>query len=107
MDYDQLKAPRQAREHGQYYKRKVKALAYLGGKCEGCGETDPHALGFIHVDPDSKAFPISTNLTRKGWAELHPELDKCQVLCSSCEGHHRQHARNTRRMQDILRDTVD
>jgi 5-methylcytosine-specific restriction endonuclease McrA len=57
------------------------AIAYLGGKCVSCGDTED--LEFDHIDPTTKSFSIgwSLNRTKK---YLEPELKKCQLLCAMC-----------------------
>lgn len=59
-------------------RRKVAALAKLGGVCVRCGTTE--RLEFDHVDPATKIAAISTMWTlsrERFWAEL----EKCQILC--------------------------
>lgn len=56
-------------------------VAYLGGKCEGCGSRDN--LQFDHKDPSNKAFHIATNLTSSR-RRLVEEAKKCQLLCYPC-----------------------
>ena len=63
--------------------RRLFVLEYLGGKCSDCGtKTNLHA---DHVDPATKLFDISQNLTIN-IEKLKLELDKCQLLCRSCHG---------------------
>ena len=63
---------------------KLRALAYLGGKCSRCG-WDKHLAGlqFHHQSPKGKDFSIG-NVAHKGWAAIRAELDKCVILCACC-----------------------
>lgn len=63
--------------------RRAFVLQYLGGKCSKCG-TDKK-LHADHVDPSTKLFNISQNLTAN-IEKLKLELDKCQLLCGPCHG---------------------
>lgn len=68
------------------FKKKQRAVAYLGGKCMICGyDKSVTAMHFHHRDPATKSFPISGNYTR-GWLRTVAELDKCDLLCANC--HH-------------------
>jgi hypothetical protein len=58
--------------------RRARLVKMLGGKCARCGATED--LEFDHVDPSSKGFVISANLSR-AWNELVAEALKCQLLC--------------------------
>jgi hypothetical protein len=61
---------------------KDRAIAYLGGKCRGCGyDRCPAALDFHHTSPHEKDFSISQQMS---WEKLRPELDKCLLLCANC-----------------------
>ena len=66
-------------------KLKLKAVAYKGGRCEGCGYNKCiDALTFHHLVPSRKDFPIP-NMYRYNWEEkVVPELDKCVLLCMNC-----------------------
>lgn len=64
--------------------RKLKALAYKGGKCQKCGYDAYYgALEFHHRDPDSKEFSW-VELRNKAWTTVMAELDKCDLLCNRC-----------------------
>lgn len=100
------KAARKTREHYQKNKvakqqyvqeyqmrRKLQAIAYLGGAC-ACGYDYPNALQFHHRDPATKLFSITTkelsSLKKYPWdTVIIPELDKCDLLCANC--HFREH----------------
>lgn len=67
--------------HRQYF------YEYLGGKCESCGTTEN--LEFDHIDPNSKKFSVTERLpeTPPGYPYTElvwEEVDKCQLLCTSC-----------------------
>lgn len=61
---------------------KEQAVAFLGGKCRGCGY-DRHSSGFDfhHQDPRQKDFEISS---KASWEAIEPELRKCVLLCKTC-----------------------
>ncbi len=70
---------------------RLKAIAYLGGRCQGGNcllhQTDNQLLlDFHHRNPDQKKFNISDRLGRVGqrWELLQAELDKCDLLCVVC-----------------------
>jgi len=75
------------REVGRLRQRKrvdaarLKAQAYLGGKCVGCGVTEN--LQFDHLDRNLKEFNISSRLAYS-WESIQQEVDKCQLLCYDC-----------------------
>jgi hypothetical protein len=66
------------------YKRKIKCVEYLGGKCSRCGyDKSLRALVFHHRDPEEKEYGM-TQLQNKSWVKAKVELDKCDLLCSNC-----------------------
>lgn len=69
---------------------KLKAIAYLGGRCMGTNcplppEFTPHpaCFDFHHRDPDEKDFEWTT-LKKWSWDRIVTELDKCDLLCVYC-----------------------
>lgn len=64
-----------------YHERKAIAVELLGGKCVHCSTA--LNLGFDHIDPLTKLFPIGKLLNFR-WAIVLAELKKCQLLCTSC-----------------------
>lgn len=72
----------------RYYKSRIvkQLLKYLEGKsCVQCGECDPVALDFDHLDPSIKHDTISNMISScHSWAKIERELNKCQVLCANC-----------------------
>lgn len=61
---------------------KEQAVAYLGGKCRGCGyHKCLAALDFHHRDPREKDFEISSKMS---WESIEPELRKVVLLCKNC-----------------------
>lgn len=54
------------------------------GHCLDCGNDDYRLLTFHHRDPALKLFEISSGATKKGWAVLMREVDKCDLLCANC-----------------------
>lgn len=59
--------------------RRAQAITYLGGKCAQCETT--LELAFVHIDPGSKLFDITTTNLRRPVVELVVELNKCRLLC--------------------------
>ena len=64
----------------RYKRNRDAAIAHLGGKCVGCGNT--HNLEFDHIDRAEK----SANLAKlfKAKERMWEEVDKCQLLCKDC-----------------------
>lgn len=60
-------------------------------KCERCGESDPAALDFHHLDPSEKDHELSNAMNKWGWSRVMREIEKCIVLCANC--HRKEHAR--------------
>jgi hypothetical protein len=50
--------------------------------CVDCGELDPVVLEFDHLR--DKSFTIGQALSRKGWANILAEMEKCEVVCANC-----------------------
>lgn len=70
---------------------KLKAVAYLGGKCNRCGYNKcVRALSFHHKDPSKKDFKFGSGAPKK-WETIKKELDKCELLCANC--HAEEHER--------------
>ena len=63
--------------------------------CEVCGESAPECLHFHHINPTTKAFPLS-NATSNGRSKktILAEVAKCRVLCANC---HLKHHWNERK----------
>ena len=58
--------------------------------CVVCGESEPVAIDFHHINPNEKDFTIGKNRGRsKEW--LSEEIAKCVCLCANC--HRKVHAR--------------
>tara|TARA_Y100000310_G_C20704121_1_gene833228 strand:+ start:15866 stop:16591 length:726 start_codon:yes stop_codon:yes gene_type:complete len=63
--------------------KKIKAINFLGGKCEHCGEDDIFKLCFHHKDRNEKDFEFNDMKTYR-WSLLKKEISKCQLLCNNC-----------------------
>lgn len=64
--------------------RKIRAVEYLGGRCNKCGKDwHPAIYEFHHTDPATKDRDPSKML-QLSWARLVTELDKCILLCANC-----------------------
>jgi len=82
---------------------KIKAIKYLGGKCQDCGVDSEHVsiYDFHHTDNKKKDKNISSLLClRINIKSLQKELDKCILLCNNChrilhekENWHKNHER--------------
>jgi 5-methylcytosine-specific restriction endonuclease McrA len=70
-----------AQEANKRAERRAECIAYLGGKCIGCGATSN--LEIDHKNPASKSFTIGQRLFCS-WATLLAELAKCHLLCKRC-----------------------
>lgn len=65
-------------------RRKMLAVAYLGGRCRKCGYKKAiSALTFHHTTPGGKDFDISHS-PKASWKNVRKELDKCILLCANC-----------------------
>jgi hypothetical protein len=53
--------------------------------CVDCGQPDPVALDFDHVDPATKSYTLN-QLVERGyrWTTLLAEMAKCEVRCANC-----------------------
>lgn len=60
--------------------RRIKA--YM--KCQVCGEPEPIALDFHHMDPSTKSFFLSRIGRDKSVDTLISEIMKCCCLCANC-----------------------
>lgn len=63
--------------------KKIKAIRYLGEKCNNCGENNYIFLEFHHVDMNDKLSDISSIYT-KSWSYIKNEIEKCILLCCKC-----------------------
>lgn len=70
---------------------KARAIALMGGRCEGCARTGPAAVfEFHHRDASTKDFGIGEDGVVRPWAAIVAELAKCVMLCANC--HREVHA---------------
>lgn len=90
---------------------KEQAVAYLGGKCRGCGyHKCLAALDFHHRNPREKDFEISSFQSTaeagvqntQSAVRLQRELDKCVLLCKNC--HAETHAGLHPQFIDVARE---
>lgn len=66
------------------YRRKLKCINYLGGKCVMCGfDKYVSALEFHHRESNEKEYQISKQMCNN-FEDVKKELDKCDLLCSNC-----------------------
>jgi len=63
---------------------KLKAIEYLGGKCDNCGFVGHYSsFDFHHKNHKEKEF--NWNVARKkSWNKIILELNKCELLCRNC-----------------------
>lgn len=52
--------------------------------CQKCGEQRLYLIQFHHIDPSTKNFDISTNVSYKKRQLCEKEVKKCVCLCSNC-----------------------
>lgn len=72
-------------------RRKLRAIAHMGGRCEGCAGLVPAAaFEFHHRDATTKEFGISQTGVPRRWEKTVAELAKCALLCANC--HREVHA---------------
>lgn len=77
-------------------KTKLKAIAYLGGKCSQCGyDKCVDALHFHHRNPSNKDFSISRRGHCTAWSRVVREIRKCVLLCANCHAEHHSLARSS------------
>ena len=69
-------------QKSRYHRRRLEAIAFLGGKCVFCGQTEN--LEFDHVDASSKTYNVARILTGGSEQKVQSELEKCQLLCKNC-----------------------
>lgn len=70
---------------------KVRAVEYMGGRCNECDMSGPAAVfDFHHTDASDKRFGISQDGIPRRWETVVAELDKCVMLCANC--HREVHA---------------
>lgn len=62
--------------------KKIKAIHYLGGKCQNCGCDDFQCLEFHH--DTIKDSNISKIVGSKSWDNIEKEIKKCKLLCGNC-----------------------
>lgn len=68
-----------------YWNRlKIRAVSYLGNKCQKCGFNGmPSSYDFHHPNPSIKEYEWSI-LRKRSWETITSELDKCELLCANC-----------------------
>lgn len=62
--------------------KKLRAVNFLGGKCERCGETDIRVLDFHHHNNDKEFW--FNQLKSYRWSRIENEMKKCILLCRNC-----------------------
>lgn len=67
---------------GKYHEFMADLIARFGGACVSCGSDD--RLQFDHVDWRTKKFNVAQNWAMKDRVAFQDELNKCQLLCSTC-----------------------
>ncbi len=84
-DREQIRARR--REQRKEIKDYIFEMKLESGGC-ACGEKDPAALDYHHVDPSDKVREI--NGRNRCLAAIKEEIKKCIVICANC--HRKGHA---------------
>jgi len=69
----------------RWIRLKIKAIQYLGGKCNNCGFKTQHysVYDFHHKSGTDKQMNWS-KMKKHKWSEMKQELDKCELLCANC-----------------------
>lgn len=68
----------------RWIKRKIAAVAHLGGKCVRCGRGEHYLIfDFHHRDKEDKEFDWP-KLRKRRWDDVLKELGKCDLLCVIC-----------------------
>jgi hypothetical protein len=65
------------------FAKKLKAIQFLGGKCEKCGETNFFKLCFHHTNSEDKEYRMSS-MWGKNWKKIEREVEKCELMCQNC-----------------------
>ena len=91
-------------EQKQKYRNdiKLKAVQYLGGKCQKCGKIVPQYCFDFHHDKDNKNDEITSLIKRHfSFEQIVSELNKCSLLCANChmEEHERLNNENDIKLQ--------
>ena len=68
------------------YRLKLAAIKYLGGKCVHCNfDAHPAALSFHHREGGlTKDYTLADRMYSTSFANIVPELDKCDLVCNNC-----------------------
>lgn len=71
-----------SKEHRQL--RRDEAIAYLGGKCCDCDNSDKRVLEFHHSKERRRNGLTVASYLSGSWQRLQKQLDKCELLCANC-----------------------
>lgn len=81
--YKDNRKKRQEAANRRNQDKKLKAIKYLGGKCDDCfGIFPPCVYDFHHVDDTKEKNPSSA--LAGSFEKAKEELDKCVLLCANC-----------------------
>jgi hypothetical protein len=63
---------------------KLKAIEFLGGRCNSCGQVfDIWVYDFHHLNPEDKLCDPGS-LMHLSWKSVQEEVKKCILLCANC-----------------------
>ncbi len=66
----------------RWQERKLRAVGYLGGRCQDCqGVFHPNVYDFHHLRDKDFSW---NQLRLRTWDRVKAELDKCALLCANC-----------------------
>jgi hypothetical protein len=63
--------------------QRIRAIEYLGAKCDNCHHEDTDVLTFHHTNPKNKKFNLCQSW-QKPWKTILSEIKKCKLLCANC-----------------------
>lgn len=69
----------------KFWSNKIRAINYLGAKCNNCSDNNIFHLTFHHYN--IKNFEIN-DLLSKRWSRLLSEINYCQLLCANCHNNY-------------------
>lgn len=63
---------------------KQKAVEYMGGKCQQCGNIYPDCCYDFHHKNPTESNDVPSTILHRSWKRIIEELNKCIMVCSNC-----------------------